>query len=143
MRTCMVCREASASNIISSISLALEAKKKGIEVSVLFTEEALVALCQGIFDWSRQLRGQTMRLTIADNGAILGLPTMGGKGEARQIDVRQLVANALLEGVTILASEFWINATGLKGRLPDGVKLMDNDSVVAALESHSFCYGAL
>lgn len=127
----LVCRDASAPAVISNLLLAMEASKSGLRTGVLFTEEAVVAMCQGVFDWPRQLEKQPLRLAMADNAAALGIPTMGGKGEARQIDVRQLVARAAEAGVPLYASAVWLRLTGLQDRLPTGITVLD---MAAAIE---------
>ncbi|GEM_PF-613967 len=136
-RILLVCREGSASSIISILTLALETKKAGQDVDVLFTEEGLIAVCLGVFDWPRQFRGQALRLRMADNGPALGLPTMGGKGEARQLDARQLVLNTVKAGVPVYASGFWTKLMGLQGQIPEGIKMLELDSALERLESNS------
>lgn len=63
----------------------------------------------------------------------LGLPTMGGKGEARQLDIRQLILNTVKAGVSIYASGFWIQLTGLLGQVPEGVKVLELGSTLERL----------
>lgn len=134
MRHLLICRQASASEIISNLVVAMEARKSGSEIGVLFTEEALVALCQGVFDWPRQLNGQALRLAMADNAAALGLPAMGGKGEARQVDVRQLISKAIQAGIPVFAGEFWLKLSGLQDKLPEGVKVLRLAETVAGVK---------
>ena len=90
----LISRDALSSSLISTTFTAIEAKKAGIDVGVVFTQEALAAICEGTFVWPKGLTGQELRWKMTDNAKAMGLPTMGGKGDGRQIDVRQLVGLA-------------------------------------------------
>lgn len=130
MEQVLVCRDASAASAVSSILLAMEAHRSGAKLGVVFTEEAVIALCGGVFDWPRQLQGQALRLAMADNAAAFGIPTMGGKGEARQVDVRQLVDKAIEAGIPLYASSLWLRLTGLQSKLPAGIAVVDLPAAV-------------
>jgi peroxiredoxin family protein len=130
--------------MISNLGVAMEAKKNGANVGVIFTQEALAALCnEGTFTWSPQLTGQAFRLTMADNAAAMGIPTRGGRGEGRQIDVRQLIEKAKEEGVPMYACPAWAGLMGLKEKLPAGIREIDLASVIKAITEAKTVIGTL
>ena len=120
-----ICRDGLASSLISNLVLAMEAKKAGTNVGVLFTQEALAALCGGVFGWPRELAEQEKRYKMADNAATLGLPVMGGKGDGRQINVRQMIVAAREASVPMFACPTWTVLLDLKGGLPEGIAETD------------------
>ena len=116
-----ICRDALGSSIVTNLALAIEAKKGGMDVGVLFTEEALVAAADGVFRWPQELTGQEMRWKMADNAMGVGIPTTGGSSQARQIDAHASVTKAKEGGVTMFASPIWVTLLGLSGKLPEGI----------------------
>lgn len=121
----LICRDALSSSLLSTTLTATEAKKAGVDVGVLFTEEALAAVCGGTFAWPTGLTGQELRYRMADNAKAMGIPTMGGKGDARQIDIRQLVGMAKEGGIPMFACPVWAGLLGLQGKLPQGIAEVD------------------
>ena len=121
----LVCKDNLASSYVSNLLLAMEAKKAGNDVSVLFTGEALSPITGGIFYWPSGLTGQEARYKMADNAKNSGIPTTGGKGDGRQIDVRALITQAKEAGVPMLACPLWVGLLGLQGKLPEGVTEID------------------
>ena len=77
-----IVRDALASSLVGTLLAALEAKENGLDVGVLFTQEALAAVAGGSFIWPRELSGQEMRYALADRGKALGLP-VAGRSESR------------------------------------------------------------
>jgi predicted peroxiredoxin len=129
-----VCRDALASSLIGNLLLAIEAKKAGIEVGVLLTQEALAAAVGGTFGWPRELSGQELRFRMADNAASLGLATMGGRGDGRQIDARKLITQAKEAGVPLFACPIWSGLLGMKGNLPEGIKELDTGAALEMIQ---------
>ena len=82
----LISRDALSSSLISTTFTAIEAKKAGIDVGVVFTQEALAAICEGTFVWPKGLTGQELRWKMADNAKAMGMPTMGGKGDGPLIE---------------------------------------------------------
>ena len=119
-----ICRDALASSLLSNLVMAMEARKAGAQVAVLFTQEALSALAGGVFLWPRELQGQELRLRMADNAPALGVPLML-RGEGRQVNAHGLVQKAVEAGVPLYACPVWTTLLGLKDNLPQGVKEMD------------------
>ncbi len=61
----LICRDALENSVIANLLVALEARKTGQEVGVLFTEEALAGLGGGAFSWSPLLANRDTRTTVA------------------------------------------------------------------------------
>ena len=123
----VILRDALASSLVGSLLVALDARRRGCEVGVLVTQEALAALAFGTFEWPRELSGQEMRLALADRGAALGVP-VSGRGEGRQLDPKQLVGTARDAGVALYACPIWTSLLGLgsgPNDLPPGIRALD------------------
>ena len=124
----LIVRDALASSLAGNAMIALAARGAGREVAILLTAEALAAVARGSFAWPRELSGQEMRLRLADRAKALGLP-LASKGEARQLDVRALLAQARSAGVQVYACPIWSSLLDLEGKLPDGLQALDRDAV--------------
>lgn len=120
-----VCRDGLASSYVGNLLVAMEAKKAGVDVSVLFAEEALAPISGGVLNWPPGLAGQEMRYKMADNAKAMGIPTKGGKGDGRQIDARGMIAAAKDAGVPMYACPAWAGLLGLQGKLPEGITEID------------------
>lgn len=138
----LIQRDALASSLVGSLLAAIEAKKAGREVAVLFTQEALAAVVGGSFAWPRELSGQMMRLRLAANGSDAGLPVIG-RGEGRQLDAKGMIARAAEAGVTLYACPTWSSLLGLRGTLPDNVKAIDSATALDLIENAKTVLGAL
>lgn len=142
MEIVVIVRDALASSVIGSLLLAIEAKKAGQAVGVVFTQEALAALAQGTFAWPRELTGQAMRLTLADRGAKLGVPWMA-RGEGRQLDAKGLVAKAAEAGVPLYACPIWSALLGLEDGLPAGLQAVATTDFLALVRDAQQVIGTL
>jgi peroxiredoxin family protein len=138
----LILRDALGSSLVSSLVAAMDASKAGRKVAVLVTQEALAALALGSFDWPRELSGQEMRLTIAKQGAGMGLP-VSGRGEGRQLDAKGLVAQAQQAGVILYACPTWSTLLGLEGKLPDGLRPLDSGAVLGLIQDAKQVVGTL
>ena len=127
MDVLLICRDALASSLVANLLMAIEAKKTGLDAGVLFTGENVAALAGGGWSWPRELAGQEMRLRMADEAENMGIPTMGGKGEGRQIDIRRLLEKARETGVQLFACAAWAQLSGISGKLPVGVAEINPD----------------
>ncbi len=124
MNLLLVLRDALASSLVGVLLAAMDAKKLGQEVGVVFTQEALAAAAKGSFQWPRELSGQDMRLLMADRGAELGLPILG-RGEGRQLDAKALISRARQAGVRLYACPNWSVLLGLEEEPPHGLEALD------------------
>jgi predicted peroxiredoxin len=128
-----ILRDALASSMAGSLLTAMNARKVGRTVAVLFTQEALAAVARGSFEWPRELSGQEMRLAIADNAARAGLPLLG-RGEGRQLDAKALLPRAHEAGVLLYACPTWSALLGLDGELPNGVEPLDDAALLSLIQ---------
>ena len=138
----VILRDALASSLVGSLLTAIDAKKAGREVGVLFTQEALAAAARGSFEWPRELAGQEMRLTIADRGAAVGLPVLG-RGEGRQLDAKRLISVAHEAGVRLYACPTWSALLGLEGTLPNGMQSLDSAAFLRLIQETKRIIGTL
>ena len=133
MNMVFVCRSALADSCISNLFLAMEAKKMGKDVAVLFTEEALLAVVNGVFRWSPQLTPQNIRLRLADRAANLNLPVMGS-GVGKQLDTKEMIRRGKEAGITMLACSPWVELLGLEDKLPAGITKGDTALILKMIE---------
>ena len=100
MDTLFICRDALANSLISNLVLAIEAKKAGAAVGVMFTEEALVALSGQTWAWSQLMSDRDTKMVIARSAKKMNIPMVSAK-DARQIDTNVLLESASENGVVI------------------------------------------
>lgn len=138
----LILRDALASSLVGGLSMAMNAKKAGLEVGVFFTQEALAAVAGGSFEWPRELSGQERRLTMADRGAAAGLPLLG-RSEGRQLNAKGLISESHRAGVVLYACPIWVSLLGLEGKLPDGVQAIDMDAALKLVQEAKRVVGTL
>ncbi len=138
----LILRDALASSLVGALLMALNARKAGQEVGVIFTQEALAAVVRGSFGWPRELSGQEMRLTIADRAANAGLPLLG-RGEGRQLDAKGLISQAQEAGVRLYACPVWSSLLGLEGELPYGLQVLDTEAALRLIQDAKKVVGTL
>lgn len=120
----LICKDGSASSLVSNLLWALEARSAATEAGVLFSSEALATLNSGAFLWPRELASQEWRLAVADAAKAKGLP-IALRGEARQLDIHGVLAKAIEAGVPMFADPLWTDLLGLRGNLPAAVSELD------------------
>ncbi|HXG42398.1 MAG TPA: hypothetical protein VNL95_06725 [Dehalococcoidia bacterium] len=135
-------RDAQTSSLLDAFFLARQGKRRGQEVAIVLTQEALVAVASGTYGWPRELSGQHMRYAMADAGSQMGLPVKG-RGEGRQLDWRALLDRAAEEGIPIYGNLHWLELTGLRERLPASVRPIGGDELMDLLESSKRIIGTL
>ena len=79
----LICRDALSNSLSGNLIFATEAKKSGIDAAIIFTREALAALCGGVLIWSHGLQGQHHRIQVAIRAQTMDIP-VSGRGEERQ-----------------------------------------------------------
>lgn len=129
MDVLFILRDALGSSIVGGFAAATAAAGAGRKVGVLVTQEALAGLTVGSLRWPRELSGQDMRFLLADRAGSVGLPVLG-KGEARQLDVKAVVAQACEAGVSVYACPIWSSLLNLDGKLPRGFQTIDAGKLV-------------
>ena len=137
-----ILRDALASSTIGTLLAALEAKEEGLDVGVLFTQEALAAAARGSFTWPREMSGQDVRYALADRGKVLGLPVLG-RSDSRQLDPKGLIARAREKGVVLYGCPWWSNLLGLDGQLPAGFQAIDSKTALRLLRETKRVIGTL
>lgn len=138
----LIQRDALASSLVGGLLMAINARKGGQRVGVIFTQEALAALARGSFEWPRELSGQEMRITMADRGSAMGLPLLG-RGEGRQLDAKAMVAQAREAGVNLYACPLWSSLLGLEGNLPQGLEALDEAGLAGLIRGATRVIGTL
>jgi peroxiredoxin family protein len=109
-------KSGSLSSMMTCVVLAMNAKGGGVDVGVMFSEEALAALMDKKFYPSPP--GVEAHLAdVAANAAKMGLTIPA--------DPTQLVAAAAGAGVKLFACPAWGPLLGVAGRIPPEVKLWD------------------
>lgn len=139
----LICRDGLANSLTSVLLTAMEAKRAGIDVGVVFTQEALRCVAgEGVLRWSPGLTGQELRLRIADAAIARNLPITGGKGEGRELDALALVGQAKEAGVPMFACPLWTGLLGLD-KLPEGITVVEPSALVKTLQGAKKVIGTL
>ncbi len=132
MKLVFICKDGHANSLLSNLVMAMEAKKGGADVGVMFTEEALAALTVGTFLWPVGLHGSAIRWTAADAAKAMGLPIMG-RGQGRQIDAVNIVGQAEKAGLAMFACPLWTKLLNVGDKLPKGIKQIDMPAALKKL----------
>jgi len=133
MELLLICRDALENSIIGNLLIALEERRAGREVGIIFTQEALAALAGQSFDWSPLFRDRDTRATIAKNAKAMGIPLAHPK-DARQTDTYQLLKAAKEAGVRLLACPAWAALLGIQDRLPEELTKIDPTDALKCLK---------
>ena len=101
-----LCNDDRADSLVGTLLLAVEGRKAGKDVGVMFSAAALVALRSESFLWPRRFWPQDIRWSLADQAAAAGLPVTG-RGQARAMDVMGILGHASQQGIRLLACPVW------------------------------------
>jgi predicted peroxiredoxin len=102
--------------MLTSLVLAIESKNAGVDVGVIFTEEALAALMdKKFYDMPEGLKKHQKE--IAQNAEKMGLGIPKEPGE--------LVKMAAGAGVPMFACPAWAGLLGVAGKIPSEITLWD------------------
>lgn len=142
MDTVLICRDALSSSLLSNLVFAIEAKKTGADVAILFTQEALAGLCGEAFAWSPGLRGQQRRFQIADRARTMDIP-VSGRGDGRQVNARLLLGKAREAGVKMIACPIWTNLLAVEEKLPEGIEKTDLSQALKMIKGAKTVIGTL
>ena len=113
----IICRDALQNSILGSLATAMDCKSKGIDVEVMFTQEALAALVTKEFRFSPVL--EPYRKTMEENARNWGYST-------NPFDLIEACRKA---GVTMFGCQAWLDLPGIKGELPQGVVTIEKEDV--------------
>lgn len=136
----LICRDALENSVVSNLAVAMEAKKRGEEVAVLFTQEALAALSGQMLDWSPLFRDRDTRTKIAKAATRLGIPW--ADKDPRWTRPRQVLQAAHQSGVSLLACPLWSELLETKGKLPPEVKEIDLPTALQAMKGAKVIIGS-
>jgi predicted peroxiredoxin len=139
----LICRDGLANSFASNLLSAIDAKKAGMDVGIIFTQEALRCVAgEAPLRWSPALSGQEMRLRIADTALAQGLPILGGKGEGRELDAIALIAQAKEAGVSLFGCPLWAEFLGYD-QLPEGITILEHEDALKQLGEAKKIIGTL
>ncbi len=140
MDVLFICRDALENSVVSNLAVAMEMKKGGTDVAVLFTQEALAALAGGALDWSPLIRDRDSRTTIAKAATRLGIPWAAK--DPRWTHPGQVLAAAKEAGVSLLACPLWTELLEVKGKLPPEISLVELPAALKAIQEAKVVIGS-
>ena len=108
MATVLICRDALEDAVLGNVALARAMARRGEEVALVFTGEALAALDKGTFRWSPNFKTRDARSAVISAAEDGGLPLAHRELDSRWSDVRALVRSmAKAENVRLVACPLW------------------------------------
>ncbi|MDY6908002.1 MAG: hypothetical protein SV910_07225 [Chloroflexota bacterium] len=129
----LICRQAEEDSVIGNVALALEARRAGADVGIIFTEEALAALAGESFNWSPLFRNRDARIKISRNSTAMGVEVSDFK-DNRWTDLHRLLAQASGAGVRLIACPIWSKILAVDGRLPAIITSMESAAMLTELK---------
>ena len=127
-----ICRDALENSVIGNVAMAIEAKKAGKDVGILFTQEALASLAGESFRWSPLFQGRDARIKIIRNATDMGFEVASLK-DKRWTDLPRLLKTAKEAGISLMACPIWSRLLGVDGKLPLEVTAIDNATMLKEL----------
>ena len=127
-----ICRDALENSVISNIGFALEARKAGMDVGVLFTEEALLAMAGESFRWSDLFQGRDTRARISKNATSMGIEVANQK-DSRWTDLTRLLCLAREKGVRLFACPLWVQILDVKQEISSRLELLEMETIIQEL----------
>ena len=125
----LISRDALENSIIGNLLVAMEAKKGGADVGILFTQEALASMAGGAYSWSPLLQTRNARTAIAKALREQGLPTYGAPSKGwPYADTKGIIKAAKEAGVALYACPTWAGLLGLGGKLPPEITEIDKET---------------
>ena len=108
MTTLLICRDALEDAVLGNVALARAMARRGDEVTLLFTGEALAALDKGTFRWSPNFQTRDARSAVIAAAETCELPLAHKELDSRWSDVRSLVRSmAAEENLRLVACRLW------------------------------------
>lgn len=120
----IICKDGTINSYLSSLVIAINEKKKGKDVSVVFMQEGLVALINKEFRYALGLKSYAN--DIEKNAAIMGVPT----------NPFELIKEAKKLGVSLYACQAWMKLLGGKPpkfSIPQGLNKLELSELVDIL----------
>lgn len=136
----LICRDALENSLVGNVAMALEAKKAGQDVGILFTEEALAALAGESFGWSPLFQSRDARIKISRNATAMGVEVADVK-DNRWTDLSRLLTSASGAGVRLMACPIWSQILAVDGKLPPQLSSLDSGAMLKELEEARIIIG--
>jgi len=134
MEIIFICRDAFGNSLLTNIAVAMEAKKNGSDVAVVFTEEALFALAGKTFRWSPLLENRPTKIKVGKGATSMGI-NMTSTIDKRWTDLSRLIVQAKEEGILLLACPIWLKLLQVEGQLPPEISIIDTNEFLDELKS--------
>lgn len=125
VETVILCKEGTINSYLSALVIAMNKKKKGEEVFVVFMQEGLAALIDNNFRYNPGLISYAKE--IEKNAAIMGVPSKPF----------ELIKEAKNLGVPLYACEAWMKLLGGKPPkfpIPEGLEKLELSELIEALD---------
>lgn len=123
--TVILCKEGTINSYLSALVIAMNKKKRGEDILVVFMQEGLVALLDKKFRLSPGLEPYTK--DIEKNAAMMGVPS----------DPFELIKEAKNVGVSLYACQAWMKLLGgkpSKFTVPEGLQKLELSELIEALD---------
>ncbi len=125
VETVILCKEGTINSYLSALVIAMNKKKKGDDVHVVFMQEGLASLVDKNFRFMPGL--EPYAKDIEKNAAMMGVPS----------DPFELIKEANKVGVSLYACQAWMKLLGGKPPkfpIPDGLQKLELSELIKALD---------
>ena len=136
-----ICRDALEDSLLSTIAMAIEARKANAETGIVFTGESVAALSGQSFDWSPLLRDWGTRVRVSRTATEMGYP-LAKAWDARWTKPLQLLPAAREAGVRLIACPLWSKLLGVEERLPEELERPDMAALIQELRQSDKVIGS-
>lgn len=136
----LICRDALENSVVGNVAMAMEAKKAGQDVGIVFTEEALAALAGESFGWSPLFQNRDARIKISRNATAMGVEVADVK-DNRWTDISRLLTSASGAGVKLMACPIWSQILAVDGNLPPQLAAIDSAALFKELKEAKIIIG--
>jgi peroxiredoxin family protein len=135
MSTVLICRDALEDAVLGNVALARAMARRGEEVALVFTGEALAALDKGTFRWSPNFQTRDARSAVIAAAEACGLPLAHRELDSRWSDVRGLVRSMAGEqNLRLVACPLWSRFLDLDPGL-DHLDRIDEEQLIALIRN--------
>lgn len=124
VETVILCKEGTINSYLSALVIAMNKKKKGEDILVVFMQEGLVALVDKKFRFAPGL--EPYAKDIEKNAAMMGVPS----------DPFELIKEAKSVGVSLYACQAWMKLLGGKTpkfTVPEGLQKLELPELIEVL----------
>ena len=125
VETVILCKEGTINSYLSALVIAMNKKKKGEDILVVFMQEGLVALVDKKFRFAPGL--EPYAKDIEKNAAMMGVPS----------DPFELIKEAKSVGVSLYACQAWMKLLGGKPpkfTVPEGLQKLELPELIKVLD---------